>query len=131
MFQDANLTKYCKIKGSDEVGSKFPTSTTVKVEGSLKQSLKYLQAFKGSTFFRSRMRIGCTRKCVIKAKCNRLKPDIQNFKLNIPGKSRKSHNSTPVHDLQMQCMGPVLEHELLLLSFALQFVLLHPLAPHF
>ena len=35
------LTKYCNIKGPAIAGSIFPTITTVKVEGSLKQLLKY------------------------------------------------------------------------------------------
>ena len=41
------------------MGSIFPTITTVKVEGSLKQLLKYSQAFNGLTFRRSLILIGC------------------------------------------------------------------------
>lgn len=42
-------------------GSIFPTMTAVKVDGSLKQLLKYSQALKGSTFLRSPILIGCGR----------------------------------------------------------------------
>lgn len=58
-------TKYCSIRGRAMAGSIFPTMTTVKVEGSLKQLLKYAQALKGSTFFKSPILIGCKEKPTI------------------------------------------------------------------
>lgn len=56
------LTRYCNINGSATVGSIFPTTTTVKVDGSLKHLLKYSQALRGSTFCRSLFLIGCKTK---------------------------------------------------------------------
>lgn len=46
----SNLTRYFKIKGTAILGFMLPTTTTVKVDGSLKQLLKYSQALNGSTF---------------------------------------------------------------------------------
>lgn len=40
-------------------GSMFPTTTTVKADGSLKQLLKYSHALIGFTFFKSLILIGC------------------------------------------------------------------------
>lgn len=51
-------TKYCNINGHAIEGSIFPTITTVKVDGSLKQLLKYSQALYGLTFRRSLYLIG-------------------------------------------------------------------------
>lgn len=56
--EDTPLTKYWRIRGQAMEGSIFPTMTTVKVDGSLKQLLKYSQALNGSTFLRSPIFIG-------------------------------------------------------------------------
>lgn len=56
--EDIPLTKYCSIRGQAMEGSIFPTMTTVKVDGSLKQLLKYSQALIGSTFLRSPIFMG-------------------------------------------------------------------------
>lgn len=77
------LTRYCNIKGSAIVGSIFPTITTVKAEGSLKHLLKYSQAFRGSTFFRSHFLIGCIK--------NMLKVKSSLFSLYDYIDTRKNH----------------------------------------
>jgi len=53
------LTRYCKMRGTAIVGLILPTITTVKVDGSLKQRLKYSQALLGSTLLRSLIFMGC------------------------------------------------------------------------